>query len=106
MLRLLRRIAVLALVAAALLTMPRALCHYGALGPTAQRVEATRQAVEVARGCGARPGSRLAEAGRILRVALLAQKDHHEARHGRARAGAGRGGRRPHRADAVRKPSW
>ena len=57
MLRLLRRIAVLALVAAALLlTVPRALYHYGFLGPaSAHRVDDARQAVAVARGYGARP---------------------------------------------------
>ena len=86
MLRLLRRIAVLALVATGLLlTVPRALYHYGALGPTtAQRVDAARKAVEVARGYGARADIPvMAEAERELAraQALLAGKDDHQARH-------------------------
>ena len=86
MLRLLRRVAVLALVAAALLlTVPRALYHYGVLGPTtAQRVDAARKAVEVARGYGARPDIPVmdqAERELARAEALLAQKDHQQARH-------------------------
>jgi hypothetical protein len=93
MLRLLRRIAVLALVMAALLlTVPRALYHYGLVGPsTAERVAAARQAVEVARGYGARPEiPAMAAAERELASAeaLLAQKRGHEARDAAARAQA------------------
>jgi hypothetical protein len=91
MLRLLRRIAVLALVAAALLlTVPRALYHYGFLGPaSAHRVDDARQAVTVARGYGARPDiPAMAAAERELAAAeaLLAQGRDHEARDAAARA--------------------
>src|SRR4029450_11906286 len=86
MLRLLRRIAVLSLVAAALLlTVPRALYHYGALGPTtAQRVDAARKAVEVARSYGATSEIPvMAEAERELARgdARLGQNAYHEPRH-------------------------
>jgi hypothetical protein len=91
MLRLLRRIAVVALVAAALLlTVPRALYHYGFLGPgSAQRVAAARQAVQVARGYGARADiPAMAGAERELAAAEthLAQGRGHEARDAAARA--------------------
>jgi hypothetical protein len=93
MLRLLRRIAVLALVAAALiLTVPRALYHFGFLGPTtAHRVAAARQAVEVARGYGARaetPGMAAAEQALASAEALMAKELDHEARHAAERAQA------------------
>jgi hypothetical protein len=93
MLRLLRRIAVLALVAAALLlTVPRALYHYGLLGPSStQRVDAARQAVQVARGYGAGAGiPAMAGAERELAAAeaALTQGRHHEARDAAERAQA------------------
>jgi hypothetical protein len=92
MMRLLRRIAVLALVCAAiLLTVPRALFHFGLLGPSsAQRVAAARQAVQVARGYGAKPAviPAMAAAERELARAeeLLARKQEHEARQAAGRA--------------------
>jgi hypothetical protein len=91
MLRLLRRVAVLALVASALLlTVPRALYHYGVLGPAAAaRVDDARQAVAVARAYGA--SSDLPAMAAALRElagaeAALGRKEHHQARDAAARA--------------------
>lgn len=87
MMRLLRRVAVLALLlAAALVVVPRALYHFALLGPsTADRVGAASRAVDVARGYGARPGeiAAMAAAERELASAqaLARQGRDHEARH-------------------------
>jgi hypothetical protein len=87
MTRLLRRVALLALLtAAALLLVPRALYHFALLGPsTADRVAASRRAVDVARGYGARPNEipAMAAAERELASAqaLAEQGRDHEARH-------------------------
>jgi hypothetical protein len=91
MLRLLRRIAAGALVlAAVLLVVPRALFHFGVVGPSsAARVAAARQAVEVARGYGATSSVlAMATAERELASAeaLLASKQYREARGAAARA--------------------
>ena len=87
MTRLLRRIAALALiVAAGLLVIPRALYHFGYVGPSpAQRLDAARRAVRVAREYGARPEEvpALAAAERDLARAeeLVARGEEHEALH-------------------------
>jgi hypothetical protein len=87
MMRLLRRVALLALlVAAALLVVPRALYHFALLGPsTADRVAAARRAVDVARGYGARgseiPAMASAERELASAQALAGQGRDHEARH-------------------------
>jgi len=93
MLRLLRRIALLALsLAALLLVVPRALFHFGFVGPsTAEYVAAARQAVVVARGYGATsaiPALAAAERELARAEALLAQQQDHEARHAAQRAQA------------------
>jgi hypothetical protein len=94
MTRLLRIIAVIALVSAAVIfVVPRVLFHYGLLGPTtAQRVAAARQAVEVARKYGATTADvpALASAERELAEAeaLVARGEEHQARHAAERAQA------------------
>jgi hypothetical protein len=91
MLRLLRRIAAVALLlAAALLVVPRALFHFGVVGPSsAARVAAARQAVAVARGYGATsslPALAAAERELAGADASLASKDYHQARQAAGRA--------------------
>jgi Domain of unknown function (DUF4398) len=87
MVRLLRRIAVLALLlAAALFLVPRTLYHFGLLGPsTADRIAAARRAVQVARGYGARaqdiPDMAAAERNLAAAEALAAKGSDHDARH-------------------------
>lgn len=85
MMRLLRRVAALALlVAAGLLLIPRVLYHFGFVGPSpAERLDAARRAVRVARDYGARPEEvpALAAAERELKRAeeLAARGDRHDA---------------------------
>lgn len=92
MTRLLRRIAVLALVtAAALLVVPRALYHYGFVGPsTDEHVAAARRAVQVAQGYGGRadeiPALAAAERELAAAEALAGRGQGHEARHAAERA--------------------
>jgi hypothetical protein len=92
MMRLLRGIAAFALVSAAvILVVPRLLFHLGLVGPTtAQRVGAARQAVEVARGYGARaaeiPAMAAAEREIASAEALAARGEEHAARDAAARA--------------------
>jgi hypothetical protein len=92
MMRLLRIIAAIALVSAAVIfVVPRVLFHYGVLGPTtAQRVSAARQAVEVAHKYGATaaevPALAAAERELAAAEALVARGEEHDARHAAERA--------------------
>jgi hypothetical protein len=87
MIRLLRRIALLALLlAAAVFLVPRTLFHFGFVGPsTADHVGTARRAVQVAREYGARaeevPAMAAAEREVASAEALAARGQEHDARH-------------------------
>jgi hypothetical protein len=90
-LRLLRRIAVLALVlSVALWAVPRLLVEFGVLGPTTQeRIDEAGRAIAIARAYGGGPGLAPLKAAEdeVARARALAQQGRErEARHAAARA--------------------